>query len=100
MGSAIAAATSTICNLSVTRRAVKKAVVWFSRAPTWDRAAVRDASRSLGFLAVALVLSMSTWFSASAVLPQLRAEWQLGTTAGAWLTIAVQLGFVAGALFS
>ena len=43
---------------------------------------------------------MSTWFSASAVLPQLRAEWQLGTTAGAWLTIAVQLGFVAGALFS
>ena len=59
-----------------------------------------DARRSLGLLAVALVLSMSTWFSASAVLPQLRAEWELGTTAGAWLTIAVQLGFVAGALFS
>jgi len=59
-----------------------------------------EARRSLGLLAVALVLSMSTWFSASAVLPQLRAEWQLGTTAGAWLTIAVQLGFVAGALFS
>jgi len=53
-----------------------------------------------GLLAVALVLSMSTWFSASSVLPQLPAEWQLGTTAGAWLTIAVQLGFVAGALFS
>ena len=54
----------------------------------------------MGLLAVALVLSMSTWFSASAVLPQLRTEWELGTTAGAWLTIAVQLGFVAGALFS
>ena len=54
----------------------------------------------MGLLAIALVLSMSTWFSASAVLPQLRVEWQLGTTAGAWLTIAVQLGFVAGALFS
>ena len=59
-----------------------------------------EARRSLGLLALALVLSMSTWFSASAVLPQLRAEWELGTTAGAWLTIAVQLGFVAGALFS
>jgi len=59
-----------------------------------------EATRSLGLLAMALVLSMSTWFSASAVLPQLREEWQLGTTAGAWLTIAVQLGFVAGALFS
>jgi MFS family permease len=43
---------------------------------------------------------MSTWFSASAVLPQLRAEWSLGDTAAAWLTIAVQLGFVAGALVS
>ena len=43
---------------------------------------------------------MSTWFSASAVLPQLREEWQLGSTGGAWLTIAVQLGFVAGALLS
>ena len=59
-----------------------------------------EARRSLSLLALALVLSMSTWFSASAVLPQLRTEWELGTTAGAWLTIAVQLGFVAGALFS
>jgi MFS family permease len=56
--------------------------------------------RALGLLAAALVLSMSTWFSASAALPQLRDEWQLGSTAGAWLTIAVQLGFVAGALLS
>jgi hypothetical protein len=43
---------------------------------------------------------MSTWFSASAVLPQLRAEWDLSDTGAAWLTIAVQLGFVAGALTS
>jgi MFS family permease len=56
--------------------------------------------RALTLLAVALVLSMSTWFSASAVLPQLRDEWGLGDTAAAWLTIAVQLGFVAGALVS
>jgi MFS family permease len=57
-------------------------------------------TRALALLAAALVLSMSTWFSASAALPQLREEWELGSTAGAWLTIAVQLGFVAGALLS
>jgi MFS family permease len=43
---------------------------------------------------------MTTWFSASAVVPQLRAEWGLSDTGAAWLTIAVQLGFVAGALAS
>jgi MFS family permease len=56
--------------------------------------------RALGLLAVALVLGMTTWFSASAVIPQLRTEWSLSDTAAAWLTIAVQLGFVAGALIS
>jgi MFS family permease len=54
----------------------------------------------LGQLSLALVLAMSTWFSASAVIPQLREEWTLSTGAAAWLTIAVQLGFVAGAVAS
>ena len=54
--------------------------------------------RTLALLAAAIVLSMTTWFSATAVVPQLRAEWDLGNTAAAWLTIAVQVGFVAGAL--
>jgi MFS family permease len=56
--------------------------------------------RALTLLAVAMVLSMTTWFSASAVLPQLRTSWTLSSTAAAWLTIAVQLGFVTGALVS
>ena len=43
---------------------------------------------------------MTTWFSASAVVPQLRAEWDLSASAAAWLTIAVQLGFVLGAVIS
>jgi hypothetical protein len=43
---------------------------------------------------------MTTWFSATAVIPQLREEWSLGQSGAAWLTIAVQLGFVAGALVS
>ncbi|HEX2111383.1 MAG TPA: MFS transporter [Gaiellaceae bacterium] len=57
-------------------------------------------SRALALLAFALVLGMSPWFSATAVIPQLRDEWDLSRDAGAWLTIAVQLGFVAGALLS
>ena len=56
--------------------------------------------RALALLALALVLSMTTWFSATAVVPQLREDWGLSDTAAAWLTIAVQLGFVAGALVS
>jgi len=55
---------------------------------------------ALAVLGTAMVLSMSTWFSASAVLPQLREQWGLSTTMGSWLTIAVQLGFVVGALGS
>lgn len=54
--------------------------------------------RSLALLSLALVLSMSPWFSASAVVVQLRAAWQFGESFAAWLTIAVQLGFVAGAV--
>jgi MFS family permease len=56
--------------------------------------------RALTLLAATLVLAMSTWFSASAVIPQLRVQWDLSDSAAAWLTIAVQLGFVFGALFS
>lgn len=47
-----------------------------------------------------LVLSMSTWFSASAVLPALQDIWDLSRSSAAWLTIAVQIGFVCGALVS
>ena len=59
-----------------------------------------ERGRALALLSAALVLSMTTWFSASAVLPELRAEWALSDSAGAWLTIAVQLGFVVGAVAS
>ncbi|MEK6687822.1 MAG: MFS transporter, partial [Gemmatimonadota bacterium] len=43
---------------------------------------------------------MATWFSASAVVPQLREEWAITGGLDAWLTMSVQLGFVAGALLS
>jgi MFS family permease len=56
--------------------------------------------RALALLSITLVLAMTTWFSATAVIPQLRSQWNLSASAGAWLTIAVQLGFVVGALVS
>ena len=43
---------------------------------------------------------MSLWFSASAVGPALMAEWSLSAAQAAWLTNAVQFGFVAGGLLS
>jgi MFS family permease len=54
----------------------------------------------LGLLAIAELLAMSLWFSVSAVVPALRAEWGLGESAAGWLTVAVQLGFVFGTLLS
>ena len=56
--------------------------------------------RALALLAVGLVLCMAPWFSAAAVIPALREVWQLSGGQAAWLTIAVQLGFVGGALVS
>lgn len=50
--------------------------------------------RALAFLSLAQLLTLSLWFSASAVLPALSREWQLGDGGRAGLTIAVQLGFI------
>ena len=44
------------------------------------------------------LLAMAPWFSASAVAPQLAREWDLGVLGLPALAIAVQLGFVVGAL--
>ena len=56
--------------------------------------------RVLAALAVAELLALSPWFSASAVLDVLRREWHLGSGGTASLTIAVQLGFILGTLAS
>ena len=58
------------------------------------------ARRVLGILAAAELLAMAPWFSASAVAPTLARVWHLSSAGTAWLTISVQLGFVAGALVS
>jgi MFS family permease len=56
--------------------------------------------RALTLVAIAELLAMGLWFGVSAVAPQIRAEWNLSESTTAWLTLAVQLGFVAGTLLS
>ncbi len=43
---------------------------------------------------------MSPWFSATVVLPELARLWKAELSVSAWLTMAVQLGFVVGGLVS
>src|SRR5262249_61417911 len=59
---------------------------------------VPERWRQLAALSLAELLALSLWFSASAVLPALQREWQLGAGGSAGLTMAVHLGFVAGPL--
>lgn len=54
----------------------------------------------LGWLCLAVVLSLSSWFSATAVAPEMSAALHLPPGSTAWLTNGVQLGFVTGALLS
>lgn len=54
----------------------------------------------LAWLSVAELLGMSLWFSATAVTPSLVAAFALSSAESAWLTMAVQGGFVAGTLIT
>ena len=56
--------------------------------------------RTLMLLALAELLGMSVWFSASAVVPALSTAWSLDESGRAWLTMSVQGGFVVGAFGS
>jgi len=56
--------------------------------------------RALVAIAFSQLLVLTLWFSASAVAPQLEASWSLTSGEAAWLTLAVQIGFVVGALIS
>ena len=47
---------------------------------------------------VALVLSLTTWYSATAIVPELTLLMSLSLSQAAWLTNGVQVGFVVGAL--
>ena len=51
---------------------------------------------TLVLLSVAELMGMSLWFTASALSPELAAQWGLSEAQAGWLTTVVQLGFVAG----
>jgi MFS family permease len=62
--------------------------------------AVPGKWRTLLILALVESLGMGVWFSASAVVPLLSTDWNLDDSGRAWLTMSVQVGFVAGAFVS
>ena len=47
-------------------------------------------------VSLSVLLASATWFSGTAAAPTLRLEWRLSDTESAWLTIAVQAGFIVG----
>ena len=55
---------------------------------------------ALILLAFCEVAALALWFSATAVLPSLQAEYEIGPTLSALYTSAVQLGFVVGTILS
>ncbi|WP_342451424.1 MFS transporter [Neoroseomonas nitratireducens] len=57
-------------------------------------------ARSLAVLCVAVALTLSVWFAGTAAVPRLLADGLVTPGRAAWLTAAVQLGFVAGTLVS
>ena len=56
------------------------------------------AWKMLAVISLAQFLGMTLWFSATAVTPLLVDEFSISPTHAAWLTMAVQAGFVAGTL--
>ncbi len=71
-----------------------------SPAPSLSAQDSPRAWRMLMALAVAELLGMSLWFSATAVTPSLAAAFALSDQQSAWLTVAVQAGFVGGTLLT
>ncbi|OCX66224.1 MFS transporter [Thioclava sp. SK-1] len=54
--------------------------------------------RMLTLMCIGVVGVMTTWFSATAIVPELIIDWRLTTAQATWLTNAVQAGFVTGAI--
>jgi MFS family permease len=57
-------------------------------------------NRALALIALSELFGMALWFGVSASAPRIAAEWRLDAATSTWLTLAVQLGFVAGTLLS
>ena len=55
---------------------------------------------ALILLSLTLIFSMSTMFSAAAIIPQLRSQWDFSPLSSSLIMIAIQLGFVIGAILT
>lgn len=53
---------------------------------------------ALALICAGVVGAMTCWFSATAIMPELVRDWRLSPGQAGWLTNAVQIGFVMGAL--
>jgi MFS family permease len=71
-----------------------------SRVAAPQTAPDASAPRQLAWLSLAMFLGMTLWFSATAANAPIVAEFRLSSGETAWLTMAVQGGFVAGTLLS
>src|SRR5476649_1354669 len=60
----------------------------------------RSANAQLAWLSLAMFFGMTLWFSATAANAPIVEEFHLSTSQTAWLTMAVQGGFVMGTLIS
>jgi MFS family permease len=72
-----------------------------TREPVTEARATSDPAgrwSALALLSAAVLLSLVPWFSAASVGPLIAADWGISTFETALLTVAVQVGFAAGAL--
>jgi MFS family permease len=56
--------------------------------------------KALCLISISELFALSLWFSASAILPDLKVAWNLNSFTAAWVTSSVQIGFIVGALIS
>jgi MFS family permease len=56
--------------------------------------------KALYLISISVLFALSLWFSASAILPELKVAWNLNSFTASWVTSSVQIGFIVGALIS
>jgi len=61
---------------------------------------IHGSWRALAWIGIAELCALSLWFSASVIAPELIQAWKLNSSAEAWLSASVPIGFVLGAFIS
>ncbi|MEK4424586.1 MFS transporter [Solibacillus sp. FSL K6-1523] len=61
---------------------------------------IQGSWRALLWIGLSQLCALSLWYSASVIAPELIENWNLSSNSEAWLSAAVPIGFVIGALFS